>query len=153
MATIVKGQIHLLNVLHHYSLDLCDLSLHFCKFVDLLRVLVTIPHVLFKFRPTRKHFQLDLKVTQNIYKKTTETNETCYEVIKYPYSRLRPLALALLAFPPLYFFENSSLTLSINPIGSCRPANSVATTQYAVDQRHCHMKNVHNSPQICYSGE
>jgi len=73
-------------------------------------------------------------------KKGREVNEKYEEAIKYPYSRLRPLALAVLPFPPPYFLKKSSLTLSINPIGSCRPADSVATTQYAVDQRHRHMK-------------
>jgi hypothetical protein len=59
---------------------------------------------------------------------------------KYPYSLLRLFAVALLAFPPLYFFEKSSLTLSMKPTGSCRPADSVATTQYAANQMHRQLK-------------
>lgn len=56
---------HLLNVFHHNSLDLGNLSFHFGKFTDLFRVIHTILHVLLQFRPIEKTKLLIVAVKGN----------------------------------------------------------------------------------------
>ena len=53
----------------------------------------------------------------------------------YPNSRLRLLATAVAAFPPANRLLKSSLTLSRNAMGTCLPADSTATTQYAAESK------------------
>lgn len=47
----------------------------------------------------------------------------------YPNSLFRLFAEAVAALPPPYFLLNSSLTRSRKAMGSCLPADSIATTQ------------------------
>jgi len=53
-------------------------------------------------------------------------NENCY-----PKSRVRLLVVAIAALPPAYLLLKSSLIIPRKTIGICRPADSIATTQYA----------------------
>jgi len=50
-------------------------------------------------------------------------------IIKYPNSLLRLLAVAVVALPPPYLLLKSSLIRSRKAIGICLPTDSTATTQ------------------------
>lgn len=117
---------YLLNIFHHHPFDLCNLGLHLRKLTDLLWMIYTILHLLLLFGPILKN------ISSTGYLKKLQTRNTSQNAeVNYPNSLLRLLATAVAALPPPYLLVKSSLILSRNAIGTCLPADSTATTQYA----------------------
>lgn len=114
---------YLLDVLHHHTFNLGDLSLDFSNLVDFFGVVDAVLHLFLQFRPeiieTKMSFEFFFG--RNMKRK----------IELYPNSLFRLLGPAVEAFPPPYFFVKSSLIRSRKAIGSCLPADSTATTQYA----------------------
>ena len=118
---------YLLNIFHHHSLDFRNLSLYFCKFADLFRMIHTVLHMLLQFGPTI----LTKKIKQILRRNIGRSVMRVRNGNNHPNSLFRPLATAVAAFPPPYLLLKSSLTRSKKAMGICLPADSTATTQQA----------------------